>query len=752
LISVFWLLPALTEAQQSVKCPSSGPLSEAQLTGLVRGSVPATRIAQLVASCGIDFEPTGGAIGRLRSLGAPRIVLDAVRAAAGPAERKRQAEQALWESIKGSQEAESFEEYLHRYPKGLFEEPAIQALRRLRIGHAIAAGETAIAAHDWDGAAAEASRLRELDPENAELARWESQIATTREAIRKAEADRAALAQREEAEKQRLATEEEARRLHALELAKEFVAIPAGKFVRGPGSGNQIQITKGFEIGKYEVTQAEWEAVMGRNPSHFKGADRPVESVSWEDAQKFLTRLNGKEDGYLYRLPSEAEWEYAARAGTPSENSQNLEALAWFDGNSGGQTHAVGQRQANAWGLHDMLGNVWEWCNDWYGESSSQGKTRLTIDPRGPLTGTARILRGGSWGNSWGTASVTVAVWREPSFRDDIIGFRCVRERRATISTPPKPSAQDKTAKRADAAFDRKDYRTAVPLYQQLADSRRGHAMNRLGYLYENGLGLAQSDFKAFVWYRKAAENGDPEGMFNLGKMYDAGRGVGKDDTQAVTWYRKAAQFGDPQGMNIVGAMYANGQWVSRDDAQAVTWFRKAAEKGDPQGMNNLGAMYDAGRGVAKDDNQALAWYRKAADKGNPNGMNNLAMMYANGQGVRKDDTQAVAWFRKAAENGSPAGMYHLGWMYAHGQGVAQDDTQAVAWFRQAAEKGESEGMTYLGAMYENGSGVEQDHSQALAWYRKAAALGDEDAKASLKRMETPRKSKKGTTRKDPTK
>jgi hypothetical protein len=229
------------------------------------------------------------------------------------------------------------------------------------------------------------------------------------------------------------------------------------------------------------------------------------------------------------------------------ENSQNLEALAWFDGNSGSQTHPVGQKQANAWGLHDMLGNVWEWCNDWYGEYSSQGKTRLTVDPRGPLTGTDRVIRGACWGSHFSKATFIFRERREPSFRDYLVGFRCVREPRATISAPSKPPAHDldKTAKRADAAFDRKDYRTAAPLYQQLADRGRGHAMNRLGYLYENGLGLTQSDFQAYVWYRKAAENGNPEGMFNLGRMYDTGRGGGKDDTQAVTWYRKAAALGN---------------------------------------------------------------------------------------------------------------------------------------------------------------------------------------------------------------
>ena len=741
---MFLLLLALTEAQQSVPCP--GPLSEAQLTQLVKGSVPAARIGQLVASCGIDFEPDGGAIGRLRSAGMPRTALDAVRAATGPAERKRQAEQALWESIKDSHEIESFEDYLRRYPEGLFEVHASLAIRRLKIGLAIAAGEKALAARDWDAAAAEAAKLRELDPESADPARWESQIGDAWEAIHKAEAERTALAQREEAEKQRLAAEEEARRRRALELAKEFVAIPAGKFVMGWGSRNQIQITRDFEMGKYEVTQGQWETVMGSNPSHFKGADRPVESVSWDDAQEFLKRLNGKADGYLYRLPSEAEWEYAARAGA-REQPQNPEALAWYDKNSGDQTQPVGQKQANAWGLHDMLGNVWEWCNDWYGEISDQSKARLTVDPRGPLTGTARVIRGGSWDSNWLKASVDFRERREPSFRDYLIGFRCVRAPRAAIPARKSLSASaqglNQMAKLADAAFDRKSYSYAAPLYQQLADRGRDGAMNRLGYLYENGLGLAQSDPQAVAWYRKAAESGNPGGMNNLGKMYDTGRGVAKDDTQAIAWYRKAAEKGEPLGMTNLGVMYLNGQGVAKDDAQAVAWFRKAAEKGEPVGMSNLGVMYANGHGVAQDDAQAVAWYRKAAEKGEPVGMSNLGGMYDAGRGVAQDDREAVAWYRKAAEKGEPHGMVNLGVMYANGQGVRKDEKQAVAWYRKAAEKSEPQGMNNLGLMYENGQGVAQDNAQAVAWYRKAAALGNEDAIARLKWLETPRTTKK---------
>ena len=162
---------------------------------------------------------------------------------------------------------------------------------------------------------------------------------------------------------------------------------------------HEVRISQGFWMGKHEVTQGEWEGVMGANPSHFKrcGLGCPVEQVSWEDVQEFIRRLNEQESGsgYVYRLPTEAEWEYAARAGTTGARYGELDEIAWYGGNSGWTTHLVGQKGANAWGLHDMLGNVWEWVADWYAEYPAGAVT----DPQGPDTGSGRVYRGGSWVN-----------------------------------------------------------------------------------------------------------------------------------------------------------------------------------------------------------------------------------------------------------------------------------------------------------------------------------------------------------------
>jgi len=183
-----------------------------------------------------------------------------------------------------------------------------------------------------------------------------------------------------------------------------------------------------FYIGKYEVTQKQWVAIMGSNPSRFKGCDDcPVESVSWNDIQEFIRILNQK-TGKQYRLPTEAEWEYAARGGAelveaPQTNyagSNNIDKVAWYNGNSGGKTHPVGGKKPNELGLYDMSGNVWEWCSDWYG-SYSRGHH---FNPNGPLSSTYRIVRGGSWGSRSNYCRITLRGNYTPDRRGHYHGFR----------------------------------------------------------------------------------------------------------------------------------------------------------------------------------------------------------------------------------------------------------------------------------------------------------------------------------------
>ena len=190
---------------------------------------------------------------------------------------------------------------------------------------------------------------------------------------------------------------------------------------------HQVAIPRAFEIGKYEVTQTEWEAVMGKdmNYSEFKGPNNPVENVPWVYAQEFLSRLNDRKDGYRYRLPTEAEWEYAARAGTTTPYGGPRDEMGWYTENSGAHTHPVGQKQPNAWGIYDMNGNVWEWTQDWYDENYYPSSP--SSNPQGALKGRFHTMRGGSWVDGEMNARVSNRDYFEDS-ADFHIGFRCVRE------------------------------------------------------------------------------------------------------------------------------------------------------------------------------------------------------------------------------------------------------------------------------------------------------------------------------------
>ena len=230
-------------------------------------------------------------------------------------------------------------------------------------------------------------------------------------------------------------------------IGMKLVLIPKGTFMMGSpieeeGADNdeeqhQVTIGKDYYLGVTEVTQGQYEKVMGTNPSYFQkrvirksdSSMYPVEQVSWEDAVEFCKKLSDlpeeKKAGRVYRLPTEAEWEYACRAGSKAAysfgaNSKTLGDYAWFGENSGNQTHPVGEKKANAWGLYDMHGNVWEWCSDWYGVYPKGSVS----DPSGPSEGSSRVCRGGFWRDGAAGCRSANRGGDAPSIRGGNLGFR----------------------------------------------------------------------------------------------------------------------------------------------------------------------------------------------------------------------------------------------------------------------------------------------------------------------------------------
>lgn len=219
----------------------------------------------------------------------------------------------------------------------------------------------------------------------------------------------------------------------------EFIQVPGGCFEMGTNGGEKHEkpvhqvCLDSFAIAKFEVTQGQWQAVMGHNPSRFSscGADCPVEQVSWNDVQEFIRALNAKNQG-VYRLPTEAEWEYACRSAGKNEeygvgiNEENLHRVAWYKDISAQQTHAVGTKEPNTLGIYDMNGNVWEWVQDTFATPYD-----TSLNAKNPLhqSGTERVLRGGSWDGKARYVRCHIRNRNLPDRRDWRLGVRLVKER-----------------------------------------------------------------------------------------------------------------------------------------------------------------------------------------------------------------------------------------------------------------------------------------------------------------------------------
>jgi formylglycine-generating enzyme required for sulfatase activity len=341
-------------------------------------------------------------------------------------------ETVLWEEVKKGNAAEDYQAYLGQYPKGKF-----IALAKTKLARLTEEARAAMAQQDqqaWN---------------TAQQTNTQESFASYLDAYPKGQF--AALAQGRIDKIKREATAAEAKqKREAAEVAArgpqpdkvfkdcsdcpEMVAIPAGSFDMGLNNGeadekpvHRVTLAKPFAMGKTEVTQGQWEAVMGNNPSGFKncGDNCPVENVSWNDAKEFIQKLNSK-TGKQYRLPSEAEWEYACRAGGQHEycGSNDISSVAWYDKNSGSATHAAAQKQVNVFGLYDMSGNVWEWVEDRYHDSYNGALADGSVLPWG---GAERVLRGGSWNSVLRNLRSAKRLKYDSVVRVDNGGFRLAR-------------------------------------------------------------------------------------------------------------------------------------------------------------------------------------------------------------------------------------------------------------------------------------------------------------------------------------
>jgi formylglycine-generating enzyme required for sulfatase activity len=370
-----------------------------------------------------------------------RIYLEEFPDGANAAKAKIKLEQILWDSIRTSRDKTVIQAHLKEFPNGANAPLARIRLRQLEV-------------EEKNAASRETPTLETVSKETEPKETEPKMIATTKETKPKTTAPKESAptgTTRTKKTNPAEANTKNAARSNAVGM--EFVFIPAGSFMMGASPGNiaeslrvarkdyadfdaeqlsnekparRVTIGDGFWIGRYEVTQAQWTAVMGENPSNTKDCETcPVERVSWEDIKLFLQKLNEKDDGYVYRLPSEAEWEYSARAGTTGIFSGPIEQMAWHSGNSEDKTHPVGEKLPNPFGLYDIYGNVSEWCEDIY----SPTYEGLPVDGS-PNTSVGvksnRVVRGGSWNNFPTLSRSTRRESYSANSRSVVIGFRVV--------------------------------------------------------------------------------------------------------------------------------------------------------------------------------------------------------------------------------------------------------------------------------------------------------------------------------------
>lgn len=383
-----------------------------------------------------------------------------------------------------------------------------------------------------------------------------------------------------------------------------------------------------YMIGETEVTLALWKEVMGNNPTWSQIYTQPVRFVSWDDCQVFIGKLNIL-TGKSFRLPTEAEWEYAARGGSKSKGfkysgSNDLDKVAWYQENSGLKIHPVATKLPNELGLYDMSGNVREWCLDWYEDYNVSN----VIDPAGPSSGTLRVFRGGAYQlNNW-YCRVPNRNGYKPHEKYEFIGFRLactsINDSISNDLNMNNPGDDKIIVDEAKLNFERGEefykegnYTEAMKWFLKSAEQGNADSQKKLGLMYANGYGVLQDPVMAEMWFLKSVEGGDADKQYSLGLIYENGYyGITRNYSEAVKWYRKSAEQGNADSQNNLGMMYANGKGITRNPKEAVRWFRISAEQGDAYGQYNLGLAYQKGFGVKMNLSEAKKWYKLAASQG----------------------------------------------------------------------------------------------------------------------------------------
>ena len=492
---------------------------------------------------------------------------------------------------------------------------------------------------------------RQAEAKRQEEVRRQEQEETARQEARRQEevAKRQEEARRQEEAK----LQELAARTWTNSLGMKFILIPAGTFTITKKTKNEFgeEATQTqnmdiapFYMGIYPVTQEQWVAVMGSNPGDPKGRNNPVNHVIKEtEVQEFIKRLNAKEGHNRYRLPTAMEREHAARGGTSTPyffgaTPERLGDYAWFDRNSGGTTHPVGEKKPNQYGLYDVYGNVYEFvqdkkggdnviCGCFYNDSASrcQSNYRDTYyaNNRDGKIGFRLALTPEQGAKSPGAAPQSaITPAQTPSASPAATpqsGIAPQSPPAASVAAPQPPIAPTQSPPNTDLAA-----------LQKAAEQGNAGAQNNLGTRYSKGEGVPKDEAKAAQWYQKAAEQGLAVAQNNLGFMYANGRGVPKDYAKAAQWYNKAASQGDSDAQVRLGLMYVRGQGMQQDATMAKQWFQRAADKGNETAQYNLGYMYDEGIGVNKDVAQAEHWYRKAAAQGDTKAQDALKTLSSN--------------------------------------------------------------------------------------------------------------------------